>query len=358
MDKGFYVSGERIWFSTYLVEESGLPVSEGAVSVSWYSQDRKQLAAQLFKVEQGKASGSFLLPEEASQGNYLCRVASANLREGHWFLSDYIIPVISMSSVEESSEGMIEGSSDNVDGATITNGIRLDKSSIGIRGDVGIRTDLASDGTFSISVVDLALTEPFIEKDHLTSSQERLIPSPSTSADLSKWNLRGRIERKDGGAIPGLIGVYWEERDTVLTVRPEGGIFSLQLPQSVGPQHFQVIDSGLFPDNDFTVSWESYPPDLNIEVPIIPPLTKLSPKQKQYVYWLKRRQLLNRIFQNPGTELNVTSDEILIRIKPDRSYDAQSYLAFQDVESFFREVLAGAVKIDKKGAQKSFKLLN
>ena len=194
MDKGFYVSGERIWFSAYLVEESGLPVSEGTVSVSWYSQDRKQLAAQLFKVEKGKASGSFLVPEDASQGNYLCRVASANLRKGHWAISDYIIPVISLSSVEESSEGLPEGSSENVNNAPTTSGISLDKSSITLGEEVGIRTDLASGGAFSMSVIDLALTEPFITKNHLTSSQERLIPSPSTSADLSKWNLRGRIE--------------------------------------------------------------------------------------------------------------------------------------------------------------------
>ena len=358
MDKGFYVSGERIWFSTYLVEESGLPVSEGTVSVSWYSQERKQLAAQLFKVENGKASGSFLLPEDAAQGNYLCRVATANLRKDRWVLSDYLIPVISMSSVEESSEDVTEGNPESIHSALTTSGIRLKKSSIAIREDVGIRTDLASDGAFSMSVVDLALTEPFIERDHLTSSQELMIVSPSTTADLSKWNLRGKIERKDGGSIPGLVGVYWEERDTVLTVRPVNGVFTLQVPHSVGPQHFQVIDSGLFPDNDFTVSWENYPPDLNTEIPDIPPLTELSPKQKQYVYWMKRRQLLNRIFQNPGTKVNVTTEQTLPRVKPDRSYDAKSYLAFQDVESFFREVLAGAVKIDKKGAKKGFKLLN
>ena len=71
-----------------------------------------------------------------------------------------------------------------------------------------------------------------------------------------------------------MVGVYWEERDTVLTVRPVDGVFALQLPHSVGPQHFQVMDSGLFPDNEFTVSWENYPQELNIEVPIIPPLTE------------------------------------------------------------------------------------
>ncbi|MEM6764902.1 MAG: hypothetical protein AAF655_08250 [Bacteroidota bacterium] len=353
MDKGFYVGGERIWYTLYLTRDDGLPLSQGTVFISWYNQEKEEVQIQQYLVTDGRAAGSLFLGEKFTQGNYLCRISSPNLIPTKWLVKDYLIPVFTPTQ-EEDSPGEL---SEETLSRTEDKRVELSQEVYTPREVVQITTT-ASKGKYSLSVIDVAHAEPFMENNHFLGTQQIPFSGAEVSLDLTKWNLAGKIIKASGEELPGLVGVYWVEKDTILTVRPQKGIFSIQLPYAVGRQHFQVMDSGLFPDNEFGVSWEASPLPVSADIPPIPSLEPLTSKQKQYIYWFTRRQLLNRIFQVSAPVETANTESEAKGEEPDRAYDSQEYLAFQDLESFCREVLAGAIKIDAKGSRKGFKLLN
>ncbi|MEM8896851.1 MAG: hypothetical protein AAGC85_02045 [Bacteroidota bacterium] len=355
-DKPFYVAGERIWFSAYVLGGQGKAISEGNMLISLYDQSGRKVHDHLVAIEEGKAVGDMYLDEVLETGNYLLRFVSPDVKVGQMYVQDAILPILHPSLLqnirisEATSEPLFSG---EIPSSSLGAGVKLSTFSPGASQSVEL--DIPGGANANISVVVRHLSQ--VGTEEITwlpgsfVSQSSLLEQNSDS-----WNVSAGLSKPDGGIIPATVNAYWVEQDSQILAKVSEGKLMLTLPKRSGTQHFQLLDASPFPDHNFQAEWNQLS-DLEIPLPNIPKMGELSEVQKNYLYWSQRRKLVERLFQISALEA-VEEDQTLVRTKPDKSYSSQKYLAFKDLEAFFKEVLSPAVKVVNTKEGKSIRMLN
>jgi hypothetical protein len=85
LDKPFYVGGEMIWLSVYLVDaiQHGLYPGSQVLYVDVISPEGQLVKQHKIKVFEGRAAGDILLPATLSTGNYRLRAYTQWMRNAH-----------------------------------------------------------------------------------------------------------------------------------------------------------------------------------------------------------------------------------------------------------------------------------
>ncbi len=93
-DKNVYTNNEKIWFSAYLINAGKQDTTQSFVCVSLiYSDTRKVVIEQKFKLERDLSSGSLLLPDTLAPGNYQLLCFTSKLKNPTQPLASYSSPI-------------------------------------------------------------------------------------------------------------------------------------------------------------------------------------------------------------------------------------------------------------------------
>ncbi len=355
-DKPFYVAGERIWFSAYVLGEQGKALQEGNLLISLYNESSQQVQDHLVSIEGGKAVGDMYLDETLEAGNYLLRFVSPDVKPGQVYVQDAILPILHPSQLQsiQISEATSElDLSGEMPSSGLKAGGQLSTTSTGVNQNVEL--DIPGGANANVSVVVRHLSQVGMEKINWLPGSFVSPPSLAEQASDS-WNISVALSKAAGGIIPATVNVYWVEQDSQILAKVSDGKLMLNLPKRSGIQHFQLLDASPFPDHNFQATWRQLS-DLQVPLPKIPKMQELSEAQKNYLYWSQRRKLVERLFQISTLEA-IEEEYTLVRNNPDKSYSSQKYLAFKDLEAFFKEVLAPAIKMVNTKEGKSIRMLN
>ncbi len=355
-DKPFYIAGERIWFSAYVLGEKGEAISEGNLLISLYDESGIKVQDHLVSVEGGKAVGDMYLDEALEAGNYLLRFVSPDVKQAQVYIQDAILPILhpsQLQSIQLSDATSEPAFSGDVPTSGVQAGGKLSASSVGANQSVEL--DIPEGANANVSVVVRHLSQVGMEE--ISWLPASFVPQSSSLGLASdSWNVSADLTKPSGGIIPSTVNVYWVEQDSQILAKVSDGKLMLPLPKRSGTQHFQLLDASPFPDHNFQAKWKQLS-DLEIPLPRVPTMGEPSEAQKNYLYWSQRRKLVERLFQISMLEA-VEEEKTLVRTKPDKSYSSQKYLAFRDLEAFFKEVLAPAIKMVNTKEGKSIRMLN
>ncbi|MEM7513264.1 MAG: hypothetical protein AAF388_20210, partial [Bacteroidota bacterium] len=331
-------------------------VAKGNLLISLYDESGKQVQDHLVSIEGGKAVGDIYLDEGLEAGNYLLRFVTPDVKAGQMYVQDVVLPLLHPSLLQniQVSEAISEPSyAEEIPFSDLQAEGKISTLSAGETQNIEL--EIPGGANAKVSVVVRHLSQVGMEE--MSWLPGSFITQSSLGGQASdSWNVSVDLSKPDGGIIPATVNVYWVEQDSQVLAKVSEGKLGLNLPKRSGTQHFQLLDASPFPDHNFQAKWSQLS-DLEISLPNIPKMGELSEVQKNYLYWSQRRKLVERLFQISTLEA-VAEDNILVRTKPDKSYSSQKYLAFKDLEAFFKEVLAPAIKVVNTKEGKSIRMLN
>ncbi len=370
LNKSFYVSGETIWYSIYILNKD----SETRVAhVGLFNSGGKLMTDQKLKISDGTAHGSFDIPIEWNDDIYRLEVMTRwNLNFDGLGIFQMKIPVYNSSlpvNYISTTYPLLSSSEipDSILHSSPTLHITFDKNIYNPGDSVSLEIESSGSGTgydLSASVLDFSQI-PYSGDTHnnlssikTNAAQPAQLNFPIVYQPEKNLSLEGAVLKTDKTAVinSNQLSVYLSGQHKFLRTKSMNGNFQTDLPDINQSEIIQVLDMNPFQEQMPYIK----------EIPVwdhitFGPLSDGKPVHTreidQYIYHLKLRRKINEIFiQNQSVAFQPANSTPAFP-KPDMHYDMSKFKLLKDLDDFITSVMLSARRYNNKG-NPSFRLLN
>jgi len=357
LDKSFYTVGENIQFNLYL--PSGFKSHDVAIKAV-VLDSKGNLKDSFFKKNNAdsQVSGSYKIPYQFKPGMYYMQFMSVDfvsMKEIVYaevaipiynFLED-IVPTNATAMTEFDSENVIESKQLILD-ITLPEVI---SSRDDVRSQIRVTDSNGSpvNSNLSISIINEDIA------GHMIVGSQNIVQGNAVPLDVAP-NLekeiyaKGVLEDAQGQKLKAnIVGAYSSLENKFLFTRSnEDGVFFLSLPEFQGSKPVQIVG--------YHIDHENIQLGKNLKYTIQNPQTfYYNDKVKEYLELSRIRKKLEQhhelIENESDEELNTLQ---IADLKPDATYDIGEYEAFENIASFFKEILTPLRFREKKDVYEAY----
>jgi hypothetical protein len=369
-DKSFYLVGEKMHYKVYFLNQN--TVQSKIVHADIIDAGGRIHMEQILEIDQNTTSGSFKIPYDLSEANYLFRCYTQwNLNFGPSNIYYQVIPVYNEFIDNTDLEFVVDtariGKNSYPLENDITNRIRLKMINSGKihRGDL-VEVEIGLDGEEITGPADLSIAVLQLNAFNHTKKDDQITyeePGYEIETDIiykpeDSIQIKGIAYDPETGEIlrSRVLSIYNINDATFTRLSSKSGSFEFQVPIFHGAMDFQIINMNPFQPKVPVIEWlpikNELPPN-----PIFSPEVIRSNKVKEYIFYARLRNRINEIFYaSPDDSIRLQQPPVLPYV-PDRTYDMSKYQLIRDLLSFFKEGVTGTSFFKEKGREK-IKLFN
>lgn len=356
LDKSFYVSGEVIWFKIYLpVESKGHPFS---LRVGLLDSNGK-LVDYFFLPTQGKtyASGYYKIPFDWASGVYqLVCSAQEQASKQTILLAKTRIPVYNdlekpkvtaLASFNKNQNNTLNNSNLQVE-------INLNKNNYKSRETVQATVTVKDASGKPVKAnISAAVTDWSLAGDNILNQANITTGFPLINSNLDSL-IYTQVNITGSPAQQSLMGIYIPKNWNMMYASPNpDGQFYIRIPTFYGEKNIQCLG---YPNPDIQVEMND---PLRSMIEPAPALTYTEGILK-YLEFSRERKKIFQLYTTLETNLNIIPIEEKVEpLKPDRTIQIDQYDAFEDMATFFREIITPLnFKLDRKQNHYTAKMFN
>jgi hypothetical protein len=355
LSKPFYLTGESVWGTIYLINEDTSVVSSRVIYLDFLDKQGNCLVHQKLKREGRSIPFRVEIPLDWEEDWYALRVYSAwNLNFDPPAVREYAIPVYSSLEPPRSFDPVAIRAPGEEEASLLQQSESTDPGfRLNIKREAGelIRIQASQNGQplaaaeVSVSIVDLAWlpNEVFELLPPVKSNEGEYLKREMGEKQFEpeqQLQMRGEIrdpesEEPVATNLLSLHDIYgqWYQRERTTT-----GEFNFSIPECYGDHIFQLHNLNPYqaplPKVILRPVYEQV--DMQIELPA---KLRMPEGIKQYVYLYRKQRRLREIFEMEAVVLPEEAKHPDFTAEPDLLYKMNDYEQLETVEEFIREVM-------------------
>jgi len=357
-DKNFYVLGETIWYSAYLIAENSTAQKANMLRIELVAKDGQVQQRNNLLLENGIAKGHIAIPLDWEEGWYTFHAYTV------WSPNPTIknsatvnIPIYDDFKSHQEVESVMNKAKKELS-SSLACTVKTNKNEYERRATItlDLGTQALNEGTISVAV---------LPKEMLTATNS-LIPTKanfSTTENQKPEALHasyGQIEMKENGKKTLGVGVHYiEDNQLQWTSADEKGVFSTVNKLGVA-QQVQIF--GLFNNQNQTYTEALSSQELNFTQSLT---TKYQSGEtlgvnsyiKKYLTQSQQRKKYQEIFGLEKAMLTNVESVDKQRFQPDAVYNLDDYASMTSLEEFLTEVIP-FIKIKTKKGKPVVRMFN
>jgi hypothetical protein len=372
-DKSFYLTGEEIHFKIYFTNEDR--VASKIVHVDLVDVGGNIIMNQILAIDQNVAKGSYSIPYNVSEANYLFRCYTQwNLNFGSSYIYYKVIPIynefLDNTELNFITDPVEDDIISSVPENNMSNGLHmkvLNHEAIQRRDEVKLDIRTFDENNQPIPA---QLSLAVLERRAFDQNNSNLTLNHHNGKSIESENYDIRFQPEDGIVIKGIVrnpetgatitsrvlSIFHVENVSFTRLSSRLGEFEFKIPLFEGTADLQIINMNPFqpkvPDIEWIPLYRKLPPN-----PDFSPLSIRNDQVKEYIFYARLRNRINEIFNSSVYDTIQLQQPPLLPFTPDRSYDMSKYQLIRDVLNFFREGVTGTSFYNEDGNQK-IRLLN